>query len=268
MHPIIVWHIGDWVGAISAYRLFMFLAATVTLGASFIVAVRRGLPARRTLAALLALAVVVPVGARLLHAATHMPRYVEDPTRLFSVELHNFALFGGLALTALAGGWLCRWLRLPVLRLADSVAPALAAGIALMRIGCFLTGCCFGRVTDLPWGVTFPVGSEAHLYQLLEGGGLFSAAAPKPVHPTQLYEVGAALIGGVAAAWLLRHRAPDGVAFAVLLAWYAIFRIANEFLRAPSLGLSAPIWLYPAGYAATALLATGWLATRRRTPAR
>jgi phosphatidylglycerol:prolipoprotein diacylglycerol transferase len=46
--------------------------------------------------------------------------------------------------------------RLPLLAMADLIAPSMAIGLAFGRVGCFLNGCCYGGQTDLPWHVSFP----------------------------------------------------------------------------------------------------------------
>ncbi|MDR2642310.1 MAG: prolipoprotein diacylglyceryl transferase, partial [Planctomycetaceae bacterium] len=51
----------------------------------------------------------------------------------------------------------------------DLIVPTVMLGIAIGRIGCFLNGCCFGAVCDLPWAVTFPEGSPAHVCQIERG---------------------------------------------------------------------------------------------------
>ncbi len=64
--------------------------------------------------------------------------------------------------------------KLPALRLFDLVAPSFLLGLAIGRIGCFLNGCCFGGVCDLPWAVRFPAGSPPYFHQV-EHGELFIA---------------------------------------------------------------------------------------------
>ena len=66
--------------------------------------------------------------------------------------------YGGFILGAIAVIWMIRHRRLPAWPLADATAPGLAIGYAVGRIGCFLVGDDYGRPTDLPWGVAFPVG--------------------------------------------------------------------------------------------------------------
>ncbi len=64
------------------------------------------------------------------------------------------AFFGGVAGLLL----FVRRERLPLLALADLIAPSLALGLAIGRIGCLMNGCCYGAVCDYPWAVTFPAG--------------------------------------------------------------------------------------------------------------
>lgn len=56
-----------------------------------------------------------------------------------------------------------------ILVILDLIVPTVMLGIAIGRIGCFLNGCCFGEVCDLPWAVTFPEGSPAHVCQIERG---------------------------------------------------------------------------------------------------
>jgi phosphatidylglycerol:prolipoprotein diacylglycerol transferase len=86
--------------------------------------------------------------------------------------------YGGLMGGALAGILAARHYGIPVREFAQAAAPSLALGQALGRVGCFLVGDDYGKVTDVPWAVAFPNGAPPTL---------------ETVHPTQLYEV----------AWLL-----------------------------------------------------------------
>lgn len=266
MHPVLVFVLGGQRLAITSYRAFTFLAVVAGIGLGWAIAVRRGLPPGRTAASLLAMAAATPVGARLFHAAINLRVYTEEPGRLTSLDLGGFSIAGGLLLALGAGFILSRLLSLPAPRLADSVAPALGVGIATMRVGCYLAGCCFGKPTALPWGVTFPPGSNAHLYQLAGNPLLALRGGPLPVHPTQLYELAAALLGSGLAAYLLRRKAREGVAFLSFILWYSAFRWANHYLRAQPTTLTVPGWFYPALYAVIIVLCL-WLLARRYPPA-
>ncbi|GHT24187.1 prolipoprotein diacylglyceryl transferase [Planctomycetales bacterium] len=77
---------------------------------------------------------------------------------------------------------------LPMLPMLDIMAPAFMLGIAIGRIGCLLNGCCFGGVCDLPWAVTFPAGSPAHIHQIEHGAVFYwglKFADAEPILSTQ-----------------------------------------------------------------------------------
>ena len=264
MNPVLSLTLGGWQINTSSYRLFFILAAAATIGLSMVVAHHRGLPTRRCLGCLLPMAAAVPIGARLMDAATKRDLYMEDPSRLWAVDLTGFSMFGGLLLASLVGIVACRRLRIDLVRLADSVAPALGIGIALMRVGCFEAGCCFGEVCDLPWAVTFPAGSEAHLYQLLSSGTIFSLGSPLPVHPTQLYEAAAGLTGSGLALWILAGKRMEGTAFLFFAGWYSGFRLVNHVFRAAGSSLTVSDQFYPILYTAVLLAAAATLILREK----
>ncbi len=139
------------------------------------------------------------------------------------------ALFGGVAAVL----FFIRKHRLPALATFDLIAPSMAIGLALGRIGCFLNGCCYGGPTPLPWGVSFPPESPPYVDQMARG--VLSSANPPPVslpvHPAQLYSaITAALIG-----WVLWSYYPfrrrDGQVIALMLMIYPISRFMEEIIR-------------------------------------
>jgi len=275
MHPVLLtFRLGGAEVVLGAYSTLYVLAWVVALALGTVIAWRRGLPLWRALLLYGGALVVGIAGARLLDLATNWGVYAEDPAQIFSFEFRGFSLYGGLIL-ALAAGALLSWaLRLPLWKLADSAVPAIAAGIVLMRTGCFLKGCCFGTVTSLPWGVTFPTGSPAWSRQLVSGesGLLGFTGLVHPVHPTQIYEMIAALVFGGLAVWLMLRRraaargslagpsgagaaAPGvsrvaaGVPFLVFALGFTLFRVAEYYLRPRSLTATEPGWFYPVLYA-------------------
>ena len=74
--------------------------------------------------------------------------------------------YGGLAGAAIAIIVLLRIRKLKISLLSDLILPSVILGLAITRIGCFLNGCCFGVVADVPWTVTFPQGRFAHVKQI------------------------------------------------------------------------------------------------------
>ena len=75
------------------------------------------------------------------------------------------SLFGGLLGMVL----FCRKHRVPLLATADLIAPSLALGLALGRIGCLMNGCCYGGLCELPWALSFPAGSPPYYSQIARG---------------------------------------------------------------------------------------------------
>jgi phosphatidylglycerol:prolipoprotein diacylglycerol transferase len=114
------------------------------------------------------------------------------------------------------GLWMLRRYRIPLVRGLAAATPALAIGHAIGRLGCFFVGDDYGRPTDLPWGVAFPLGLPP---------------TDVPVHPTQLYE--AFLL--VPLGFLLIRWRKAGVADAVVLGRYLVLagliRFTIEFVR-------------------------------------
>jgi phosphatidylglycerol:prolipoprotein diacylglycerol transferase len=157
------------------------------------------------------------LGARLLYVVSYWDKeFAGRPiTAVFNMR-SGLVYYGGLIGASLATIIFCRRSKVPLWRMADVMAPSIALGHAFGRIGCFMTGCCYGKPTDLPWAVHFP---HDHW---TKGVG---------VHPTQLYESSLNFIFYVGLAWLYRRRKFDGQVFAVYLIGYAILRAVTEMFR-------------------------------------
>jgi phosphatidylglycerol:prolipoprotein diacylglycerol transferase len=169
----------------------------------------------------LALVVLVAslVGARLLYLAVEWRFFSGNPVSVLEVWRGGLVFFGGLAAALLAGGMYLRAKRIAPLPILDALAPAVAAGHAVGRIGCFLTGCCYGAASHLPWAVTFT-----------DPRGL--APTGVPLHPSQLYDgLGNAALS-LLLLWLLgRGSLAPGRVTGVYLTLYSGLRFAVEFTR-------------------------------------
>lgn len=174
------------------------------------------------------------VGARFFYVVQHRENIdgILDAFKFWNGGIVLYGSFIGAGLGYLIVWWRRRF---PFWAVADAIAPAMALGVALGRVGCFLNGCCFGDVCDpaeVPWAMTFP----AHTLPWLEHveTARIAAEAPRslPVHPTQLYSAvdGVLLMALLLAYFPLRHR--DGQVFALLLVTYPISRFLIEHLRA------------------------------------
>jgi phosphatidylglycerol:prolipoprotein diacylglycerol transferase len=161
------------------------------------------------------------VGSRVLWALqpAMIAGTLAAPWRAFEFWQPGLALIGGVLLAIVAGIVYARRSGLAVRDTADLVAPGLGLGIAIGRLGCFLTGLHPGRVTGLPWGIYY-LGALRHpipLYESLLGLGLLA-------------------LGLV----LLRRRFAPGVTALVVAATYLVGRSLIDLLRAPGLAGADP----------------------------
>ena len=201
------------------------------------------------------------IGARALFLIRN-PGVVHNFWDVFKVWQGGIVFYGCI-IGGLIGS-LMYWARhpFPFRAMCDAVAPSLAIGIAMGRVGCLLNGCCFGAVCDLPWAMTFPAGSLPWLHHVDHGWLSPGAARSLPVHPTQLYAVldGVLLLGLLSAFFPRRRR--DGEVMALLMVTYPVTRFLIEGLRdddpAFALGLTLSqlisVALFPCG-----LLTWWWL---------
>jgi len=268
MRPVLLrFGLGGAEVVLGSYSTFYLLAWVLAPLVATAVAAARGLPWRRALAVYgLALAAGV-TGARVFDLGIAGDFYAENPSRIWTLNFQGFSLYGGFLVATIVAIVLVRALDLPLWRTADAAVPGLIVGVVLMRTGCFLRGCCFGDVTELPWGVSFPVGSPPWAQQLLEGrtGVLALFGQVYPVHPTQLYEIAAAVLLGALALWLLRRPGvAEGVGFLVFALGFTLFRLGNGFLRARQPVITAPEWFYPVFYLGVAAVLAWLLVSRVR----
>jgi phosphatidylglycerol:prolipoprotein diacylglycerol transferase len=216
-----------------------------------------------------------PTAARILNALTlglfdveRVPRFLLPAGMVF---------YGGFLAAALAATFYLRRHRMSVLAYGDTLIPSVAFGHFLGRLGCFLAGCCWGRVSDagLPWLVSFPPASLA--YQTLAGRGDAGAFldphghGTRPLHPTQLYEAfGELSLFLLLVLWVRPRKRFDGQLLATWLLLYALLRSLVELFRGDVerglvAGLAVGQWTSVAIFAAGAAV---WVLSRRRAAAR
>jgi phosphatidylglycerol:prolipoprotein diacylglycerol transferase len=110
------------------------------------------------------------VGARLFHVMEYRENY-QSLGDVLNVPQGGLVVYGSLIGAGLAFVLFSRRHKLPMLAMADLVAPSLVIGLALGRLGCLMNGCCFGGQCDRAWAVTFPPGSPPYSSQLAPGTG-------------------------------------------------------------------------------------------------
>jgi phosphatidylglycerol---prolipoprotein diacylglyceryl transferase len=155
------------------------------------------------------------LGAKLLAAVLNSGQYS-------SFGFIQFLYSGRSILGGLIGGWLGVKLTKRIFgitsRQGNAIAPAAALGIAIGRVGCFLSSCCYGIPTTGPMGVDFGDGQRRH--------------------PTQLYEALFALGLFIYFSWRNKQQPRPGILFQQFLGCYLAFRFLIEFIR-----IEPRIWL-------------------------
>lgn len=170
----------------------------------------------------------VVVGGRLGYVLFYkLSEYVHDPIKIFYVWEGGMSFHGGFLGVILAMLWYARRSQRHWFAVTDFIAPLVPVGLGAGRIGNFINGELWGRPTDLPWGMHFPL------------------VDPLARHPSQLYE---AALEGVLLFVILwtfsRKPRPLGAVSAVFLVSYGVMRFLVEYTREPDsfLGLLTLGW--------------------------
>ncbi len=178
MHPKLI-SFGDFF--LPSYGLFVALGFLAGLWMAARLARRQGLQADLVVNLAVYCALTGVVGGKLLMILFDLNFYLHNPGELFSFATLRAGgvFYGGLVLALVVAYFYMRQVKLPPWRTADALAPAVALGHAIGRIGCFMAGCCWGSECHLPWAVTF-TNSNAH--------EMFGTPLNIPLHPAQLYQ--------------------------------------------------------------------------------
>jgi len=176
----------------------------------------------------------VILGGRLGYVLFYKPDYyLSHPLEIFAIWQGGMSFHGGL-IGVMAAMTFAAWRhRIPYLQLMDFVAPLVPPGITTGRLGNFINGELWGRVTDVPWGM------------------VFRGAGDAPRHPSQLYQFAGEGLALFCLLWWFSSKArPRGQVSAFFLIGYGVFRFLAEFAREPdaflgtlALGMTMGQWL-------------------------
>ena len=167
---------------------------------------------------LLAFAAVF-VGGKLFFYLEDPMRYIQNPAEMLESPGAGFVFYGSFLLAVPAFIWWFRRHKLPVWTMFDIIAGCGTLVHGFGRIGCFMAGCCYGKVCDPAWGIRF-THPDTHARPIGE-----------PLYPTQLLE--AALILGLFGLMQVLHKRKrfEGQLFLLYVLVYAAGRFGLEYLR-------------------------------------
>ena len=181
------------------------------------------------------------LGARLGYVLFYdLKMYLADPLEIVAIWHGGMSFHGGLIGVLIVGIVFCWKNKKSFWRVSDLIIVTVPIGLGLGRIGNFINGELYGRVTQVPWGMIFP-----------KGGDL-------PRHPSQLYESG--LEGGLLflILWCLKDRKlPTGSLLSFFLLFYGAFRMFVESFREPDPQLGFVVGPFTMGQVLCALMMAG-----------
>lgn len=194
---------------ITSYSFFVLLGLIVGIIVYFYEAKKQKKTGENTLYILIAALVGGTIGAKLPYWIFYFPEIIKSYPNIMPL-LSGRTITGGIIGGFLAVVWIKKKLGIKERR-GNLFAPAIALGVAIGRIGCFLAGCCYGTITSFPWGVDFGDGALRH--------------------PTQIYESLFMLAMFVYLIIRKKYGPKPGRLFSELVIGYFTFRFFIEFIR-------------------------------------
>ncbi len=157
------------------------------------------------------------IGARLGYVLFYdLSAYLNHPLSIFAVWQGGMSFHGGLIGSVVAGVWCCKKFKVAPWLVADLVIVTAPIGLGMGRIGNFINGELYGRITDVPWGMVFPNGG------------------PLPRHPSQIYEFFLEGVVLFSVLWIMKSRIREnGLLSSLFVILYGAIRFILEFFREP-----------------------------------
>lgn len=221
MHPVL-FHVGPF--ALHTYGVFVAMAFLSAIGLALKEARRVGENADQILDLCFYILIASIVGSRILYVVIEWPTFVNDPVEIVRIWHGGLIFYGGFLGAVMTALWYVRKKGLPVWKTADIIAPSIAFGQFVGRLGCFSAGCCYGKPSSLPWAVTF-----THPESLAPIG--------VALHPTQLYSSLNGLVIFGLLTWLKRVKRFQGQIFWTYVLLYSVTRSIIEFFRGDDRGI-------------------------------
>ena len=254
---------------IHTYNLFVWLSMATGLAMAYVQLTRMGAGRRAAAMTCTLTGASFLMGARILNYAINYKKYTEAGIPLFIMKSGYFSLYGGMAASFMALYISSRRLRKDFLELMDRLTVPFLLSYFFMKIGCFLNGCCYGKMTKSSFSVPLPLREQA----ALDASPIISQFFGSPeirVYPAQLMEASAAIF--IIAAVLLAGRLLEkkikgnikGAGFALAAALLSLFRLIILQFRSTSYSHAVLNIFYPVLYISVIAVSVAFLCSRLR----
>jgi len=208
MHPVIVKF-----GPLTIYSYGLLVASGFII-ATFLAAkqaARIGIPEDKITTLSLLILISGITGARVFYILLNIKDYISNPVEIIMLMHGGLVFYGGAIFAFIAAVIYIKRAGLSVLETVDLLAPYIALGHSIGRIGCFLNGCCYGKAASGPFGVVFQDGISRI--------------------PTQIYSSLLLLLLFIFLSICFKYRKFRGQVFFSYLIFYSVGRIFIENLR-------------------------------------
>ena len=220
MHPILFK-----IGPITIYTYGVLIATAFFLGLALAARQARveGEDPQKIMDLSFYILISAIAGSRLLYIVVEYKEYISNPLRIFKVWEGGLVFYGGFIIAMAVVIIYIKKNEMSLWKVGDILAPSVAIGQGVGRLGCFFAGCCYGRETDVPWAVIFKNPNTL---------------APMDVHlhPTQLYDSANGFIIFAALLILRKFKKFDGQLFWTYTLLYAVGRFIVEIFRGDERG--------------------------------
>lgn len=215
MHPIL-FKIGNIT--LYTYGLFVALGFMTALGIANKRAEKRGIKPELISDLFFLILLSSLLGARFFYIILNFSEFRKDPLEVFRIWNGGLVFYGGFLFALIAALVFVRRQKADLWEVGDILAPPIAIGHAIGRIGCLSAGCCYGRVCHLPWAMEF------HNLESL-------APRDVPLHPTQIYSMVSNLLIFIVLLLMDRHKKFKGQIFWTYILLYGLMRSFIETFR-------------------------------------
>ena len=215
MHPVLI-NIGSF--NLYTYGLFAALGFITAIWVSQKNAAVHGIGPETITDIFFVILISAVLGARLLYIVINFDVYKDNWLDILKIWNGGLVFFGGFFGAIAASFIYLKIKKFNTWKTADILAPGIALGHAVGRLGCFFAGCCYGKICDLPFAVKFT--NPESLAPL----GVY-------LHPTQIYSVLSNFILFFILMGILKKKKFNGLVFLSYIMFYALFRSIVEFFR-------------------------------------